>query len=335
MREIQDKKIEYLLNPSYYFGGLTFLFFVIQLFTGVFLLMYFIPTVAESYTSLKFISTQVPYGLYVRTIHRYSAYGMLILCVLHLIRMFITGKVSKPYNVGWISGVVLLFVTVAIICSGFLTSFDLGAQSILYKIADFFEIGRKDFQSLILLNFGLHLLLPASIFVFLIIHFSRIARPRILPPLSLTLITLGLLTFISGLFPISVKTFEMDKATFLFEKLFPEVPTQILVMIIFIVFLVFLALLPYFPKKKKEVAKVDERRCVGCFYCADTCPKKAIIEIDTVINGAQRKIAKVLDPKCQGCGICVGACRSAAIQLEGLLDSTLLEGVNKLWLEKT
>ena len=36
MKEIQDKKVEYLLNPSYYFGGLTFLFFVIQLFTGVF-----------------------------------------------------------------------------------------------------------------------------------------------------------------------------------------------------------------------------------------------------------------------------------------------------------
>lgn len=334
MKDIQDKKVEYLLNPNYYFGGLTFLFFVIQLFTGVFLLMYFIPTVGEAYSSLKFISLEVPYGLFVRTIHRYSAYGMLILCILHLIRMFVTGKVKKPYNVGWISGVVLLFVAVAIICSGFLASFDLGAQSILYKIADYFEIGRRDFQSLILINFGLHLLLPALIFVFLIIHFSRIARPKILPPLSLTLITLGLLTLISGLFPISVKTFEAKESTFLFEKLFPTVPNQILILIIFIIILLFIALLPLFQKKKENIARVDEARCVGCFYCADVCPKKAIIEVEKVINGVQRKIAKVLEPKCQGCGICVGACRSAVIQLDGSLDTTLLEEVNKLWLEK-
>jgi cytochrome b6 len=334
MKEIQEKRVDFLLNPAYYFGGITFLFFVIQLFTGVFLLMYFIPTVADAYNSLRFISLEVPFGLYVRTLHRYSAYGMLILCILHMIRMFITSKVAKPYNLGWITGVVLLFVTAAIICSGFLASFDLGAQSILYKIADYFEIGRKDFQSLILINFGLHLLLPAGIFVFLIIHFNRIARAKILPPLSLTLIILGIFTFIAGLFPISTKTFEMKKATFLFEKMFPTVPQQITALIIFIAILVFLALLPLFIKKRKNIARVDEQRCVGCFYCADACPKKAIVEIEKTINGIRRKIANVLEIKCQGCGVCVGACRSAAIQLDGSLDSTLLEEVNKLWLEK-
>lgn len=334
MKEVQKKSVDYILNPVYYFGGITFLFFVIQLFTGVFLLMYFTPTVAEAYSSLKFLTLEVPFGLYVRTLHRYSAYGMIILCILHMIRMFITGKVAKPYNVGWISGVVLLFITTAIICSGFLASFDLGAQSILYKIADFFEIGRRDFQNLILINFGLHLLLPASIFVFLIIHFSRIARARIFPPLSLTLIILGIFTFISGLFPISTKTFEMEKATFLFEKMFPEVPQQIMVLIIFIVVLVVIALIPFFISKKRNYAKVEENRCVGCFYCADACPKKAIIEVEKSVNGVKRIIANVLESKCQGCGVCVGACRSAAIQLDGSYDSSLLKEVNKLWLER-
>jgi quinol-cytochrome oxidoreductase complex cytochrome b subunit len=324
MKNLQDKSIGYQLNPAYYFGGLTFLFLVIQLFSGVFLMMNFIPTLQKAYPSLVFITNTLPYGVFVRTSHRYAAYFMLILCILHLLRMWITDKFTFPRNVGWITGVALLFVTVAIIMSGFITSYDSNYQAILNELAKMFSVQRRDMQNFYLIFYSIHLFLPTSIFLVLIVHFSRLARPKILPPLSLTFLSMGILTILSAVLPIQ----QIPKTAVRISTASSMVSTSFIFIGILVLFTVLLCFVPYVYKRKRVLAKVDNARCTGCLYCADVCPKKAIEDKRVKVQGKIKKVAFVINKKCQRCGICVGACRSSVIQLEGSDDSKILEEVN-------
>jgi len=135
---------------------------------------------------------------------------------------------------------------------------------------------------------------------------------------------------LSGFFPIAsiANTPELGSSNFEPMRLF-------LGLGIMTVILVILAFLPYLKKQKSIYAYVDETRCTGCMYCADVCPKKAIIEKQIEKNNQSYAVATVLKHKCQGCGICVGACRSSVIQLENHKDEILLEEVRKVWIEQT
>jgi quinol-cytochrome oxidoreductase complex cytochrome b subunit/ferredoxin len=330
MTDTQKNSLSYLINPAHYFGGITFLFLLIQVFTGIFLFMNFIPYVSEAYQSLVYINNVMPYGFFLRTLHRYSAFGMIIMCVLHMLRMYTTGRYLRPRDVGWVTGIVLLFITLLVTLTGFLSSFDGFSQLVLNGLADLFKIGRRDFQSLLSINYGLHLLFPILIFIFLITHFSRIARPKVFPSSSLSFIIIGLMVALSGLFPIASLPDSPDLGTGNFD------PMRLFIGIgVVVILLVVLALIPYLTKQKRIFAYVDEARCTGCMYCSDVCPKKAITEKRISKNQQSFIVATVIKNKCQGCGICVGACRSSVIQLENHKDEILLEEVRKVWIEQT
>jgi len=329
MPDIQNKDPFYQMNPAYFFGGLTFLFFVVQLFTGVFLYMNFIPTVQKAYNSLLYITNTLPYGVYVRTCHRYAAIGMIIMCLLHMIRMFSTDRITKPRHVGWITGVMLLFVTIATTLSGILTSYEGMPQAYMNAIAALFEIGKREYQKVLLFMFGFHIFLPTAVFALLIIHFSRIARPKIFPPMALSLFSLGVLMTVTGLFPIPEMAVKAKVPSA------PSVPltTWIIIIAVLVVILLLLSFLPMLLKRPAPVAIVDESRCTGCLYCADVCPKKAIELREKMVSGQKKSIAFVIARKCQGCGVCAGACRNASIQLEGSEDNLLVEEVYQAWLQ--
>ena len=51
----------------------------------------------------------------------------------------------------------------------------------------------------------------------------------------------------------------------------------------------------------REVAQVDEERCIGCARCLPPCPFDAIL-------GARGQMHTVLTEFCTGCELCVPAC---------------------------
>src|SRR6188474_3990095 len=53
----------------YYLGGITMFFFIVQVITGVLLLMYYQPGEATAYESIRFLTTKVPFGWLIRSIH--------------------------------------------------------------------------------------------------------------------------------------------------------------------------------------------------------------------------------------------------------------------------
>ncbi|MGV8155147.1 MAG: FAD-dependent oxidoreductase [Alkaliphilus sp.] len=85
-----------------------------------------------------------------------------------------------------------------------------------------------------------------------------------------------------------------------------------------------------------QVAKVNERICVGCLLCEPICPYKAIepeiIEVRTGQKVEKRQVAIINKGLCQGCGACSVACRSGAMNLSGFSNEQILEELKALCL---
>src|SRR5690606_22016169 len=65
------------MSWGYYFGGLALFFFSIQLVTGLLLLFYYQPTVADAHASVEFIMRHVSGGALIRNVHTWSSSGMI------------------------------------------------------------------------------------------------------------------------------------------------------------------------------------------------------------------------------------------------------------------
>jgi heterodisulfide reductase subunit A len=76
-----------------------------------------------------------------------------------------------------------------------------------------------------------------------------------------------------------------------------------------------------------QIAQVDERRCIGCLKCVDTCPFGAIEERE-LRDGT--KVAHVIETVCQGCGLCTSTCPPGAIQLQQCTDNQIIAEVEAL-----
>ena len=107
-------------TPWYYFGGITLFLFVLQVLTGVLLLLYYRPTPSEAYESVQFIMTRVQFGWLVRSIHSWSANLMILAAFIHMFSVVFLHAYRKPRELTWLSGVVLLGLAMAFGFSGYL-----------------------------------------------------------------------------------------------------------------------------------------------------------------------------------------------------------------------
>ncbi len=104
----------------YYLGGLTLFFFTIQLATGVLLLAYYQPGEATSYESIRFLTTKVPFGWLVRSMHCWSAHMMILSLVTHMFSTMVLKAYRPPRELTWITGFVLFALALGFGFSGYL-----------------------------------------------------------------------------------------------------------------------------------------------------------------------------------------------------------------------
>jgi cytochrome b6 len=100
----------------YYFGGMTLFLFVVQVVTGILLLLYYRPSAENAFESVQFIMTEVKFGWLIRSIHSWSANLMIATLFIHMFSVFFLSAYYPPREITWISGVLLLFI---VICFGF------------------------------------------------------------------------------------------------------------------------------------------------------------------------------------------------------------------------
>ncbi|HSY50079.1 MAG TPA: cytochrome bc complex cytochrome b subunit [Thermoanaerobaculia bacterium] len=104
----------------YYLGGMTLFFFIVQVCTGVLLMLYYRPSANEAFESVEFIMTVVPFGWLIRSIHSWSANLMVFFAMLHLISVYFMKSYRAPRELTWVTGVLVLFLILGFGFSGYL-----------------------------------------------------------------------------------------------------------------------------------------------------------------------------------------------------------------------
>lgn len=105
-------------------GGITFFLFLVEIFTGVLLMFYYRPVVEYAYQDMKYLQFDVPFGIFLRNIHRWAAHAMVFTVMLHMLRVFLTGSYKPPREFNWVVGVLLLVITFLLSFTGYLLPWD-------------------------------------------------------------------------------------------------------------------------------------------------------------------------------------------------------------------
>lgn len=103
----------------YALGGTPLVLFGIQAITGILMTWYYVPRPEVAYESVRRITSDIPFGWWVRGIHHWGSYMMILAVVVHMIRTFTTGAYRKPREFNWIIGVGLLFITLGFAFTGY------------------------------------------------------------------------------------------------------------------------------------------------------------------------------------------------------------------------
>ena len=112
------------VNWLYTLGSASLFLAFNQIVTGILLTIYYVPTPDHAYDSVQYITTQVPAGWFIRGLHHYGASAMVIVVVLHMLRVIFYGGFKYPREITWLSGVILLLITLGFGFTGYLLPWD-------------------------------------------------------------------------------------------------------------------------------------------------------------------------------------------------------------------
>ncbi len=175
----------------YWTGSMVMTAFFYEVITGVILFIYYQPS--NAYASTENILT-IPYGSVILTTHLYGAYVMIALVYIHLLRNLFVGAYKQPREMQWVTGVLLLILTVTVSYFGYSLSGDIlsaDATDVSRGIANGFPV-IGSYISAILLGNGhaislftrfedWHIILAGSILVLFAVHFFLAEYNTIMP----------------------------------------------------------------------------------------------------------------------------------------------------------
>jgi cytochrome b6 len=108
------------LSYWYFFGGITLFLFVVQVLTGILLLLYYRADPNGAFESVQYIMTQVRFGWLIRSIHSWSANLMILTAFAHMFSVLFLKAYRKPRELTWVTGMLLLFLVMGFGFSGYL-----------------------------------------------------------------------------------------------------------------------------------------------------------------------------------------------------------------------
>ena len=154
-------------------------------------MFYYVPSVERAYGDMQDLKYVVPFGRFLRNLHRWSAHGMVTTVFLHMLRVFYTGSYKPPREFNWVVGVVLFVLTLILSYTGYLLPWDqlafwaitvgsniAGYAPILGKKVQFAMLGGNIVgQGALLRFYVLHcILLPLVMAVLMALHFWRVRK---------------------------------------------------------------------------------------------------------------------------------------------------------------
>ena len=183
----------------YYFGGVSLFLFIIQVVTGILLLLYYKGGEALAFESIQFITSKVRFGWLIRSVHSWTANLFILTALIHMFSVYFGKAYRKPREVTWVTGMLMFFLAMGFGFSGYLLPWNelaffatkvgtdiAGAVLIVGKPMMVFLRGGEDVTGATLSRFfGFHVaVLPGLFTVLLGIHLLLVQRQGMSEPLS-------------------------------------------------------------------------------------------------------------------------------------------------------
>lgn len=108
----------------YYTGGIVLFLFVIQFITGMALAFYYVPYFEEANKSVVEIATKLNMGWFFRSLHHWGAQLAIFVLFIHLFATLLLRSYRKPRELVWVSGFVLLGISIFFGLSGYFLLWD-------------------------------------------------------------------------------------------------------------------------------------------------------------------------------------------------------------------
>jgi quinol-cytochrome oxidoreductase complex cytochrome b subunit len=107
----------------YYWGGICLFFFIVQVVTGILLMIYYRPG-PDAYQSVREITYEVQFGWLIRSVHAWSANLLIGAIMVHMFSVFFMRAYRKPREFGWWTGLAMLALCMVFGFSGYLLPMD-------------------------------------------------------------------------------------------------------------------------------------------------------------------------------------------------------------------
>jgi cytochrome b6 len=184
----------------YYFGGVSLFLFIIQVVTGIMLLLYYKGSEELAFESIQFIMSKVQFGWLIRSIHSWAANLFILAAVIHMFSVFFEKAYRKPRELTWITGMLMFFLALGFGFSGYLLPWNelaffatkvgtdiAGVFPVIGKPIMVFLRGGEDVTGATLSRFfGFHVAVFPGVFtVLLFIHLLLVQRQGMSEPMEL------------------------------------------------------------------------------------------------------------------------------------------------------
>ncbi len=175
----------------YYMGGVCLFLFIVQLFSGILLVLYYEANENSAFESVRFIMTKVEFGWLIRSVHSWSANLMVFFVFVHMFSTFFTRAFQKPRELTWLTGFILLALALGFGFTGYLLPWNqlaffatrvgtdiVGAVPLIGNAVKIVLRGGEDVTGATLSRFyAIHIaIVPAIFTVFLGLHLLFVQR---------------------------------------------------------------------------------------------------------------------------------------------------------------
>ena len=203
LKEILDDEVFTKLAPGHLgifscFGGITFFLFLLQVLTGLLLMIYYIPETDKAYQSVVAITNDIEFGWVVRGLHAWGANLMVVTVFIHMGKIYFSGIYKAPRELNWVTGIVLFLLTLGFSFTGYLLPWTQlsywatvvgtempAATPVVGEMIKVIMRGGEEISQVTLSRFfAVHvIILPLTIVVFILAHLMQIRRQGIAGPM--------------------------------------------------------------------------------------------------------------------------------------------------------